>query len=77
MSIKGGIKMTIRDLLNDCIEIQGLIAIHSGEYPHTKILYEGENLRAAKIGLDMEILYLYPARGYDDGKIIIEVSEED
>lgn len=65
--------MTIRDLLENCIEIQGDVSIWQGEYPNTKILYDGDNIRQAKTALDHEILYIYPARGYADGKIIIEV----
>lgn len=65
--------MTIRELLNSGIEIQGYVKIMICYEDTVKTVHETFNIRTAGNYLDREIYYIYPKNDKADGHIVIEV----
>jgi len=78
--------MTLRDLLNDGIEIQGRVLVQCLHEDDTETLYEGESLYCKGDFLDRDVKYIYsnvhPIGGWGDtnpvyvAKLVIEIEEE-
>ena len=69
--------MTVRDILDACIELQGLVRIQSFKDDRPSVLYEGYAPRNAGDCLDREVQYIYPMQGASDGILVIEVRDDD
>ena len=72
--------MTIRDLFDNCVEVEGWVKVQCWEnedYPN--IYYEGYSLRSTpEKYLDREIRYIFPFMTTDiEAAICIELCEED
>ena len=72
--------MTLRDLFEQCVEVEGWVKVQCWENEDSpNIYYEGYNLRSIpEEYLDMEIRYIFPFMATDiEAAICIELCEED
>lgn len=77
--------MTLRDLLNDGVEIQGRVLVQCVHEDDTETLYDGDYIYCDGDFLDREVTFIYsnvyPIAGWDThpmyvSKLIIEVEEK-